>query len=283
MQKCAPVERMTTLVRRIAKEMPGRSVRDLVIRTGVKKTTVHKILRKTLNFKPWKPIRCHELKDNDYQKCYDFGETMLELRRQDPRFFSNIVWSDEASFHINGCVTLRNCYFLAPKNPNVLYKKAVGKQRVTVWCGMTADRLIGPFIMRDTMNAERYLDMLVNDVCPILRHRPQLRLMSDGAPAHFERNVRQWMDRHFNNRWIGRGGPIARPARSPDLTPCDFFLWGWVKNKVYQTMPGNIEELAETIRNVMTNIPQQFLANAVAAVPRRLEQLLSNGGGYVEF
>ena len=61
------------------------------------------------------------------------------------------------------------------------------------------------------------------------------------------------------------------------------FLWGWVKNKVYQTMPGNIEELAETIRNVMTNIPQQFLANAVAAVPRRLEQLLSNGGGYVEF
>ena len=224
MQKCAPVERTTTLVRRIAKEMPGRSVRDLAIRTGVKKTTVHKILRKTLNFKPWKPIRCHELKDNDYQKRYDFGETMLELRRQDPRIFSNIVWSDEASFHINGCVTLRNCYFWAPKNPNVLYKKAVGKQRVTVWCGMTADRLIGPFIMRDTMNAERYLDMLVNDVWPILRHRPLLRLMSDGAPAHFERNVRQWMDRHFNNRWIGRGGPIAWPARSPDLTPCDFFV-----------------------------------------------------------
>ena len=116
-------ERTTTLVRRIAKEMPGRSVRDLAIRTGVKKTTVHKILRKTLNFKPWKPIRCHELKDNDYQKCYDFGETMLELRRQDPRFFSNIVWSDEASFHINGCVTLRNCYFWAPKNQKFITKR----------------------------------------------------------------------------------------------------------------------------------------------------------------
>ena len=148
---------------------------------------------------------------------------------------------------------------------------------------MTADRLIGPFIIKETMNGERYLNMLINDIWPVLRDHPELRMMCDGAPAHFERNVRDWMDTHFHNRWIGRGGPIAWSARSPDLTPCDFFLWGWVKNKVYKTLPENTDELATSIRNVMTNIPQHFLANAVAAVPRRLEQLLSNGNGYVEF
>ena len=37
------------------------------------------------------------------------------------------------------------------------------------------------------------------------------------------------------------------PARSPDLTPCDFFLWGYMKGKVFSTTPATIEELRERI------------------------------------
>ncbi|EZA52871.1 hypothetical protein X777_07689 [Ooceraea biroi] len=57
----------------------------------------------------------------------------------------------------------------------------------------------------------------------------------DGAPAHFSLNVRQYLDQRFLNRWIGRGGPVAWPARSPDLNPLDFFLWGFVTSLVYET------------------------------------------------
>ena len=39
----------------------------------------------------------------------------------------------------------------------------------------------------------------------------------------------------FPNRWIGRGGPVQWPPRSPDLTPMDFFLWGEMKRLVYST------------------------------------------------
>ncbi|PNF27274.1 hypothetical protein B7P43_G05160, partial [Cryptotermes secundus] len=31
---------------------------------------------------------------------------------------------------------------------------------------------------------------------------------------------------------IGRGGPVTWSPRSPDLTPLDYFLWGYVKNSV---------------------------------------------------
>jgi hypothetical protein len=34
---------------------------------------------------------------------------------------------------------------------------------------------------------------------------------------------------------IGRDGPIPWPPRSPDITPLDFFLWGYVKGIVYKT------------------------------------------------
>lgn len=45
----------------------------------------------------------------------------------------------------------------------------------------------------------------------------------DGCPAHFSLVARQKLIEKFSNRWIGRGGSVVWPARSPDLTPLDFF------------------------------------------------------------
>ncbi|KOC69246.1 hypothetical protein WH47_05909, partial [Habropoda laboriosa] len=37
----------------------------------------------------------------------------------------------------------------------------------------------------------------------------------------------------FLNRWIEQGRHIEFQPRSSDLTLLDFFLWGYLKNKVY--------------------------------------------------
>ena len=47
--------------------------------------------------------------------------------------------------------------------------------------------------------------------------------------------------------WIGRGGPVAWPPRSPDLTPLDFFLWGHIKRLVYETPVPDEETLLARI------------------------------------
>lgn len=75
----------------------------------------------------------------------------------------------------------------------------------------------------------------------------------DGAPAHFARNVREHVDENYTP-WIGRGGTIAWPARSPDLTPLDFFLWGTMKERVYLEVPESREELLQTIMTVADEI-----------------------------
>jgi hypothetical protein len=64
-------------------------------------------------------------------------------------------------------------------------------------------------------------DFLV-DVSLIIRR--ELHFMHDGAPAHFSLVACRYMNRKFPGRWIGRGGPIAWPSRSPDLNPLDFYL-----------------------------------------------------------
>ena len=69
----------------------------------------------------------------------------------------------------------------------------------------------------------------------------------------------------------------------PDLTHCDFFLWGWLKVQVYPTEPRNLPELEGRIREIMSSIPQEFLVKSVYAVHGRLEKLVANDFAHIEF
>jgi len=96
--------------------------------------------------------------------------------------------------------------------------------------------------------------------------------MHDGAPPHFALGVRAWLDQKFPERWLERRGPHEWPARSPDLTPCDFFLWGWAKEDVYRSKPRTMGQLEDRIRNVITNVPHDFLLKTVDSIPGSFEE-----------
>jgi len=53
--------------------------------------------------------------------------------------------------------------------------------------------------------------------------RQNMYFQQDGTPAHNAIVVRQYLNEHFPNRWIGTHGVIQWPARFPDLTRLDFF------------------------------------------------------------
>ena len=50
------------------------------------------------------------------------------------------------------------------------------------------------------------------------------------------------------------------PLRSPDATPCDFFLWGYVKDQVYfSPLPASIPQLRVRIRTATETITADML------------------------
>lgn len=49
----------------------------------------------------------------------------------------------------------------------------------------------------------------------------------------------------FPGRLISRFWDITCPARSPDIAVQDYFLWGYVKNKVYETRTANIANIKQ--------------------------------------
>ncbi|PAA54958.1 hypothetical protein BOX15_Mlig010860g1 [Macrostomum lignano] len=70
--------------------------------------------------------------------------------------------------------------------------------------------------------------MLKEQLLPMLQRMPQFRasrlwFMQDGAPPHWASGMRDWLKNIFGKQCIDRGGPMRWPARSTDLTPCDFY------------------------------------------------------------
>ena len=79
------------------------------------------------------------------------------------------------------------------------------------------------------------------------------------------------MPNFLENGWVVVVRTNGQP-RSPDLTPCDFFLCSWLKEQVYSTKPRNLKKFEGRIREVITFIPQKFLVKSVDAVHGRLKE-----------
>jgi hypothetical protein len=83
-------------------------------------------------------------------------------------------------------------------------------------------------------------------------------------------------------RWIGRGGPIAWPSRSPDLTPLDYFLRGYVKNIVYQVKINNLQHLKARIWDAVAMVTPNILQATWNEVEYCLDICRATKGAHTE-
>ncbi|EFN72427.1 hypothetical protein EAG_03551, partial [Camponotus floridanus] len=102
-----------------------------------------------------------------------------------------------------------------------------------VWCGIVNGYIVGPYFFEENVTRHTFLELLRDHLPGLLEDvdletRRRMWMQLDGAAPHYARIVRNYLNEQYPHRWIGRGGPIAWPARSPDLTSPDFFLWGYV-------------------------------------------------------
>ena len=71
----------------------------------------------------------------------------------------------------------------------------------------------------------------------------------------------------------------AKWSDTPDLNPCDFFfLWGYLKSKVYRNRPQSIEQLKDAIRQEITAIPHEMTRRVIDNFRERLWQCVDNNG-----
>ena len=107
-------------------------------------------------------------------------------------------------------------------------------------------------------------------------------IMQDGAPRHIANPVKSLLHETFEDRVISRQFDNEWPPRSPDLTPADYWLWGYLKSRVYRNKPANLHALKESIRQEVRSISPELLQVSVWNVLTRLELLQATNGGHIE-
>jgi hypothetical protein len=108
--------------------------------------------------------------------------------------------------------------------------------------------------------------------------------LHDGAPAHFSRNVREILDNQYPQPWIGRAGQHHWPARSPDLNPLDFFLWGYLKSIIfYRRLINSEADLIVRIQEVFVSVTEEMITNATTrSLLRRAQLCIQMNGSHFE-
>lgn len=265
------------------------SLRQIEAEVGVSKTCGSKILKKQ-KYHPYKWATSQVLHPGDAQRRIQFCEWYLRGIAENPQFAMNILWTDECNFTNCGMFNRKNCHIWAQENPhnNFPVRNQV-RFSVNVFCGLLGNRLMGPVMFEGNLSANRYVELIENNVEDFLDDLPLAQrnntwYQQDGAPAHNSRVAMNCLRNKFGNQLISTNSDTPWPARSPDITPLDFFFWGFIKTKMY--MPGasynNREELCDAINNAFDATNRNTLRRVINSIEYRCRMCLNNNGNVFE-
>ncbi|GFS87494.1 transposable element Tc3 transposase [Trichonephila clavipes] len=131
-----------------------------------------------------------------------------------------------------------------------------------------------------TVNGDRYRALVTNFFIPELNNQDvqELWFQQDGATCHTARATIVLLKDTLGDRIISRFGPVNWPPRSCDLTPLDYFLWGYVKSLVYADKPQTLDHLEDNIRRVIADIRPQMLEKVIENWTSRLDYIRASRG-----
>lgn len=228
---------------------------------------------------PYRISMLHELTPPDYPRRVEFCQWFRNQFGENVGNMETIFFSDEAWFHLSGYVNAQNYRIWSANNPHVFEETPLHPVKVGVWCALSQHRVVGPIFFDESVNAERYQEIMQNFIALLNSNERRAWFQQDNAPAHTANSTTCFLNEFFEDRVIGRG---RWPARSPDLSPVDFFLWGYLKEKVYRNKPQTSNELKTEIEAAISNIDEHMLQRVFNNLIRRLKACEDIGGGHFQ-
>jgi hypothetical protein len=255
---------------------PQLSLRRLSQQTELSVSTCQRIVRKDLGLYPYKVQVYQELLPPDYNQrvayCNWFNNFINNDETLDLTFYT-----DEAWFHLTGFINSQTMRMWSADNPHFFRETPLHPLKIGVWVGMSRRRLIGPIFFEDSVTAERYrnniLDVFINQL-----HDDELThgyFQQDGATAHTARETLRYLRQFFGDRLISRD---LWPARSPDLTPLDYYLFPHLKNTIFKEPVHTIDDLKIRIREECERVTPETLVRVFENMKRRVTMCIEAQG-----
>ena len=275
-------------------ERDGRTtLKRLSEETGLAATSVHRVLHQDLKFSKISAkfiprVLTQEQKNFRTRLCNE----NLALLRHDKDLLERIITTDKSWFSVFEPVTKQESSIWTRKGGARLKKalrSRLTKKTMLVLFFDTAGVVHLEFLPRgQTVNTDAWLAILGRLKESIHRKRPVMwrggfqgnkdkdfLLHMDNAPSHVAvRSLAFYGENDFEL--------LSHPAYSPDLAPCDFWAFPYLKAQMRGTRYGTIQELQQAIKTLLRRTPAETFQDAIYEMPIRWSKCVQAQGEFFE-
>ena len=277
-ETCHEVEQLIMNERRI-------TVSEIAYQCDISIGSAHEII-KSLGFHKlsarWVPrLLTSEMKQKRLNASH---ENLKMMNDRNSNFFERLITVDEAWFHQFEIETKGQSkqWCRQGENPPVKAKQvsSMSKVMVTVFFDHEGVILIDFLDKGQTINSEYYCGLLRRMREQLWRKRPGKMRMN---PILLQDNSRP----HVSNRSLQTIAEIGlqtikHPPYSPDLSPCDYFLFPVMKKPLRGRKFSDLDDLKKEIKRWCRNQPTEFYADGLRKLQERYDKCVRLQGNYVE-
>ncbi|PNF26251.1 hypothetical protein B7P43_G02649 [Cryptotermes secundus] len=236
---------------------PKKSTTHASVELQVPQKTVRNILRIRLRMFPYRLQLLQNLTENDKILRHSFCMFIQQRNEASNDFF----FGDESTFHISGTVNKHNVRIWGTEKPRAVVERVRDSPKVNVCCAASRKTvcpcklqgvLFKPWYTQKNGAVSKVNKNFISQLTQSQRtQKRQLSQVSHALITNLQCVHPGSHDTHPYLPW---------PPRSPDLTPRDFFLWGFIKDSVYvPPLSTSIHELRDRIMHALQAITADML------------------------
>jgi histone-lysine N-methyltransferase SETMAR len=274
-------------VQRILNENPRTTIRILSLELGLSTHSIHNILHHELHMRKvcarWIPHLLTEAqKKTRVQKS---KELLAQYGPGGKNRLTDIVTGDECWIHYFGIPNkLQNMVWLGEDEPRPVVLRQGFRSRksmFTIFFNHTGPVLVNVLPKGLTINARYYSSIVLPQVVKnIEKERPKtgvkrVKLLHDNASSHKAGQVTQYLQQQ-------KFQVLDHPPYSPDLAPCDFWLFPKLKTELAGHVFNRPQDLSKAVNSVLKSIPLSEYRNVFDTWIWRLQRCIEVNGDYFE-
>lgn len=279
-EKIAEIEQVLYEDRRI-------TIDDIASKTMLSHGSVHYIVHDVLKYRKlsarWVPRQLtHEMKVCRVDVC----QMLLDrYEAEGDDFLDRIVTGDECWVHYFQPESKRASkqwrHSSSPPPKKFRVTSSVGKLMLTLFWDRKGPILEHYMTRGSTVTSASYCDLMHNHLKPAIRTKRR-GLLSSGVLLQHDNARPHTAHATVNKIKDLKMECLPHPAYSPDLAPCDFHLFGPLKEELGGRKFNSDVELKETVHKWICSQPKEFFSRGFQALVKRWRMCIERGGDYVE-
>jgi histone-lysine N-methyltransferase SETMAR len=278
-----PDEGIVPAVQLAFKEHPFASARSVAERLHLALGTVLRCLQEDLGTKyrhlRWVP---HTLTEEHKAKRAELAGRMLEILSHHRESDFKFLFTGDESWMFYAYERTHQWDLSHGPVEKIQRKTNYQKKTMfTVFFNGTGDYFINVLPQGQTMNGQYFAEEVIKPLALLCYHGGRkahgrhVEVHFDNAPIHRTKIVIEMLDKYEFVR-------MEHPPYSPDLAPCDFFLFGYIKEKLKGKSFAAQDDLFSAVREIMDGISKGQKLKVFTAWMERLQKCVDTAGEYCE-